>query len=102
MRVRALTCAFFRFCIQDLESSPATASYSKNGSSLGTAHTLEGLSSDFAFFPCVSTKNVAFSVNFGGVSAWFEVEGVEGYSFVQAVTEEHRVAAPQVLVPFHH
>ncbi len=51
-----------------------------------------------AFFPCVSTKNVAFSINFGGSPASCEAEGVEGYSFIQAAAEECRVPASEVHV----
>lgn len=91
---------YYTYAMQDLESSPATASFSKNGTSLGTANTLEESLSNKTFFPCITTKNVSFSVNFGAESAWCEVEGIEGYSFIQTASEEHRVAAPQVSILF--
>ncbi|XP_064394573.1 heterogeneous nuclear ribonucleoprotein U-like protein 1 isoform X2 [Halichondria panicea] len=81
-------------CFLDLENSPATISFSKNSCDLSVAFTLEESLSGEAFFPCVSTKNVAFSINFGG-DPWCEAEGVEGYALIQAAAEECRVSAPQ-------
>lgn len=96
--LRLVLCVCVDIVFQDLESSPAIASFSKNGTSLGTAITLESSLSEQTLFPCISTKNVTFSVNFGGDSAWCEVEEFEGYSFTQAASEEHRMTAPQVFV----
>lgn len=55
------------FSSQDLESSPATISFSKNGSYFGTAFVLDKDVRGKAIFPHVSTKNVEISLNFNTV-----------------------------------
>lgn len=57
------------FFLQDLESDPATLSFTKNGTDLGTAFTLDEGVQGQALFPHIATKNVVVTVNFTEVQA---------------------------------
>ena len=59
--------SLFSLSSQDLESSPATISFSKNGNYFGTAFVLDKDVRGKAIFPHVSTKNVEISLNFNTV-----------------------------------
>ena len=67
-------------CYLDMESSPRTVSYSKNGQHLGTAFSISE-SSDSVLFPHVYLKNVRVSVNFGASSPAFPLE--DGYVMIE-------------------
>nr|KAG5714719.1 hypothetical protein BaRGS_000207 [Batillaria attramentaria] len=58
----------------DLDSRPATISFTKNGIWLGKAIPLHGFpvgSKDMALFPHVLSKNCRLKVNFGQMEPWF-------------------------------
>ena len=55
------------FSLQDFESSPATLSFTKNGTDLGTAFTLDDGVQGQALFPHIATKNVVVTVKFSEV-----------------------------------
>ena len=79
---------------QDLESSPKTVSFAKNGSFFGTAYELDESLKDQALFPHIATKNVVVSVNFAG-PLWCETPDTEGYQPIQEASDEHKVRAPR-------
>lgn len=54
---------------QDLESTPGTISFSKNGSYFGTAFVLDEDVQGKVLYPHVATKNVVISLNFKMVRA---------------------------------
>ena len=54
---------------QDLDSSPSTISFSKNGAMLGTAFVLDDGVKGKALFPHIATKNMLVSLNFSSVSS---------------------------------
>ena len=75
---------------QDLESTPKTVSFAKNGTFFGTAYELDDNLNEQALFPHVATKNVQVSVNFAG-PPWCETPDIEGYLPIQDATDEHKV-----------
>ena len=115
----------FSFSSQDLESSPATISFSKNGNYFGTAFILDKDVRGKAIFPHVSTKNVEISLNFNtvrvclctaasccrkrsGVSITLlmssppsflqptcETPDADGYAPLQTAAEEHKERSPK-------
>ena len=80
----------FSLPIQDLESTPKTISFAKNGTHFGTAFELDSSLKDRPLYPHVATKNVQISVNFGQ-PVWCETPDSEGYAPLQDAAEEHRV-----------
>lgn len=72
---------------------PATISYAKNNIHLGTAYELEDLHFGRKLYPTISSKNVRFSISFQGT---VDIEGIEGFKFLQDIEEDHVVRAPKV------
>eukprot|EP00117_Sycon_ciliatum_P048954 scpid42563/ scgid34787/ Heterogeneous nuclear ribonucleoprotein U-like protein 1; Adenovirus early region 1B-associated protein 5; E1B-55 kDa-associated protein 5 len=67
-------------CYLDMESSPITISYAKNGRFLGKASNAS-VGNDEALFPHVLVKNVGLHVNFGSSPPRYPVE--EGYCMLE-------------------
>lgn len=79
-------------CYLDLESSPHTISYAKNGKHLGVAFSFDGLE-ESVLFPHVLLKNVEVSVNFGANPPQYPLE--EGYVFLQDAAPSLLKEGPQ-------
>ena len=80
--------------MQDLESSPKTISFAKNGTFYDSAYEITEELKDKALFPHVATKNVQISVNFSS-PLWCETPDAEGYSPIQEAVNDHKVRAPK-------
>ncbi|KAI8776786.1 heterogeneous nuclear ribonucleoprotein U protein 1 [Biomphalaria glabrata] len=74
----------------DLDSSPGTIAFMKNGLHLGTAYTLSKSGKEVkALFPHVSCKNAKFEVNFGQNSDW--APKPSSYKFIDHLPSEMRI-----------
>jgi hypothetical protein len=67
-------------CFLDLESTPRTISYSKNGKYLGIAFTIPGTMTGSVFFPAIVVKGAGAVFNFGAT----------GFRFFDASKGENR------------
>ncbi len=86
---------YYFFLPKDLESTPKTISFAKNGTFFGTAYELGTELRNEALFPHIATKNVEFTVNFSS-PVWCETPDSEGYLSTEEAQEEHKVRAPKV------
>ncbi|ESO85822.1 hypothetical protein LOTGIDRAFT_52845, partial [Lottia gigantea] len=80
----------------DLDSSPATISYMKNGTWLGVAmpiHDYQVGNDKMALFPHILSKNSRFRVNFGQIDPWFPPP--RGYTYIDKLPTYQRVRGLQ-------
>jgi heterogeneous nuclear ribonucleoprotein U-like protein 1 len=86
-------------CLLDMESSPPSISFARNGNHLGMAFTLdEEKVKGRVFFPHVTTKNVVVKLNFTEPLLQPLPEGFEEYLPLQTASTEHKekaVAGPK-------